>query len=159
MRPWFWINLFWMFVAVFSLTGCFSSDPSSDESLNSSIVSNPNTAGGKDHQDKLPMLTFESLEHNFGRIIEGETVAFSFSFTNTGKSDLIIADVSTSCGCTVPSYPKTAIKPGEKGAVKVSFNSRGRRGFQTKSVIVLANTQPNVTQLKIKAQVVTPGME
>ena len=71
--------------------------------------------------------------------------------------DLVIADVSASCGCTVPSFPKTAIRPGEEGVVKVSFDSRGRKGFQSKSLLVVANTQPNVTQLKIRAEVVKPG--
>jgi len=72
---------------------------------------------------------------------------------------LVIADVSTSCGCTVASYPRTAIQPGEAGSVSISFNSKGRRGYQTKTIVVVANTQPNVTQLKIKAQVITPGAD
>jgi hypothetical protein len=85
--------------------------------------------------------------------MEGETVSFDFKFRNTGKTDLVITEVSSSCGCTVPSYPKTAIRPGQEGSIKVAFNSRGKKGYQTKSVVVLANTQPNATQLRIKAQI------
>jgi len=121
--------------------------------IGTDVVNNPQTASGKANMDKLPVISFEELEHNFGKIIEGETVSYIFLFSNTGKSDLLISDVSTSCGCTVPFYPKTPIRPGEKGELKITFNSRGRRGLQNKSIVVVANTQPNVTQLKIKAEV------
>ncbi|NQV02460.1 MAG: DUF1573 domain-containing protein [Bacteroidia bacterium] len=141
------------------LSSCSSNPLSQDQLLDSNVVSNPNSATGNENQDLLPVITFEEDEHNFGRIIEGETVSFNFAFTNTGKRDLLIADVSTSCGCTVPSYPKSAIRPGESGVVKIAFNSQGRKGYQTKTIVVVANTQPNVVQLKIKAQVVTPGAE
>jgi hypothetical protein len=71
----------------------------------------------------------------------------------------VIADVSTSCGCTVPSFPKTPVRPGEENIIKVAFNSTGKRGYQSKNIVVVANTQPNTTLLRIKAQVVTPGSE
>jgi hypothetical protein len=137
--------------------GCKQGNGSAGEYLPGDVVTNPNTADGKADLSNLPVITFEEKEHDFGKIIDGESVSFEFRFTNTGKTDLVIADVSTSCGCTVPSYPKTAIRPGQSGSVKVSFNSRGRRGMQTKNIVVVANTQPNITQLKIKAQVVPPG--
>lgn len=141
------------------LGGCNSSSQNRDQLLDSGLVNNPNSASGETNNDLLPAITFTENEHDFGRIIEGESVSFNFSFTNTGKKELVIADVSTSCGCTVPSYPKTAIRPGESGVIKIAFNSHGRRGFQTKTIVVVANTQPNVTQLKIKAQVISPGAE
>lgn len=141
------------------ISGCNSTSKDNDQLLDSKLVTNPNSASDEGIKGTLPIITFEESEHDFGRIIEGESVSFNFAFTNTGKSDLVIADVSTSCGCTVPSYPKTAIKPGESGSVKIAFNSQGRRGYQTKAIVVVANTQPNVTQLKIKAQVIAPGAE
>jgi hypothetical protein len=85
--------------------------------------------------------------------LQGETVSYPFKFKNSGKSDLIIADVSTSCGCTVPSYPKEPIHPGQDGVIKVSFNSAGKHGFQNKSIVIVANTQPNTVILRIKAEV------
>ena len=141
------------------LSSCNSNSQDKYQLLDSDVVENPNSASGGINQDLLPIITFEETDHDFGRIIEGETVSFNFSFTNTGKRDLVIAEVSTSCGCTVPSYPKTAVRPGESGVVKIAFNSRGRKGYQTKTIVVVANTQPTVTQLKIKAQVVAPGAE
>jgi len=139
--------------------GCNQGGPSGEGTLSTDVVNNPNSASGKANQDALPVITFTETEHDFGRILEGETVSYIFNFKNTGKSDLIIADVSTSCGCTVPSYPKMPVRPGESGTVKVAFNSNGRRGFQNKNIVVVSNTQPNTTIIRIKAQVVNPATE
>jgi hypothetical protein len=152
-------KIFWfpsLFLSLIFLWSCGSNDQGS---LSSDVVNNPNTANGKPDLSSLPFIKFEEEVHDFGKIIEGETVSYSFKFTNTGKTDLIIADVSTSCGCTVPSFPKTPIRPGEKEIIKVSFNSAGKRGYQTKNIVVVANTQPNTTMIRIKAQVVSPGSE
>jgi hypothetical protein len=127
--------------------------------LSTDIVNNPNSANRKSDLSVLPQIKFEEEVHDFGKIIEGETVSYSFKFKNTGKSDLVIADVSTSCGCTVPSYPKTPVRPGDEEVIKVAFSSAGKRGYQAKTIVVVANTQPNTTIIKIKAQVVSPGSE
>lgn len=141
------------------LAGCTSGGQNGQETLPADLVNNPNSASKTADKGSLPVIQFEETDHDFGRIIEGESVSYSFNFTNTGKSDLIIAEVSSSCGCTVPSYPKTPIRPGEKGTVKVAFNSSGRRGFQSKNIVVASNTQPNTTVISIRAQVVNPGSE
>jgi hypothetical protein len=130
-----------------------------DAKISTDLVNNPNSASGDNNQGNLPVFKFEEIEHDFGKILQGESVAYDFGFTNTGKTDLIIVDVSTSCGCTVPSFPKTPIQPGEKGAIKVSFNSAGKFGLQTKNVLVVANTQPNTTLLRIKVQIVSPNSD
>jgi hypothetical protein len=127
--------------------------------ISTDVVTNPNSAKGNADKSMLPVIQFNEEVHDFGKIIEGETVSYSFKFKNTGKTDLIIADVSTSCGCAVPSYPKTPIKPGEENSIKVSFNSAGKRGFQSKDIVIVANTQPNTTLIRIKTQVVSPGSE
>ncbi|MFZ4520390.1 MAG: DUF1573 domain-containing protein [Bacteroidales bacterium] len=146
-------------VSLLIMSACKPGVRNGGETIPADLVNNPNTANGKGATETLPVIQFEEAEHDFGRIIEGETVSYSFSFKNSGKSDLIIAEVTTSCGCTVPSYPKTPIRPGEEGTVKVAFNSNGKRGYQSKNIIVAANTQPNTTVLRIKAQVVNPSTE
>ncbi|MCX6243292.1 MAG: DUF1573 domain-containing protein [Bacteroidetes bacterium] len=138
-------------VGMISFSGCNRSKVTSD------VIENPNTASGKGDLSQLPAFKFEAESHDFGKIIQGESVSFQFRFKNTGKSDLIISDVSTSCGCTVPSFPKTPIRPGQGDAIKVSFNSAGKKGFQNKSIVIVANTQPNTTILKIKAEVMMSG--
>jgi len=141
------------------LSGCSSGAHKGEATLPADLVNNPNSATGKAGTGSLPVITFEETDHDFGRIIEGETVSYSFNFTNSGKSDLIIAEVTTSCGCTVPSYSTTPVKPGEKGAIKIAFSSSGRRGYQSKNILVTSNTQPNTTVIRVKAQVVNPGSE
>ena len=127
--------------------------------ISADVVNNPNTANGKTDKSNLPAIQFVEEVHDFGKIYEGETVSYSFKFRNTGKTDLIIADVSTSCGCTVPSFPKTPIHPGKEGAIKVSFNSAGKRGYQSKNIVVVSNSQPNTAMVRIKALVLSPGSD
>ncbi|MEI7663567.1 MAG: DUF1573 domain-containing protein [Bacteroidota bacterium] len=145
--------------AILVTSGCKPGSQGGQGSISTDVVNNPNSASGKPNSGSLPSIKFDDIEHDFGRIIEGETVSYSFNFKNTGKSDLLIAEVSTSCGCTVPSYPRTPIRAGETGTIKVAFNSNGKRGYQNKNILVVSNTQPNTTVIRIKAQVVNPGAD
>jgi len=120
------------------------------------VVNNPNTANGDVDLDDLPVFEFESDIHDFGRIGQGEKVSFVFKFKNSGKRDLIISGQKATCGCTVADYPKNPVKPGESGQINVSFDSEGKKGMQTKTVTLTANTQPNTKVLTIKAEVVLP---
>ena len=105
-------------------------------------------------QAEGPVMTFDKTNHDFGTIEEGEKVTTKFSFTHTGKSDLIIVDARGSCGCTVPEYPKnTPIKPGESQTITVSFDSSNKPGIQQKSVTLSANTASGREMLRIKANV------
>ncbi len=100
-----------------------------------------------------PKLKFDKTEHDFGVINEGEIVETVFSFTNTGKSELIIASAKGSCGCTVPEWPKEPIMPGEEGQIKVKFNSDKKPNLQQKQITLVTNTDQGKEILKIKAQV------
>ncbi len=142
------------FIITFFLLSCSSKTNSDD--LPAGVVTNPNTADGTFDKDALPVLTFEKDFHDFGKLISGERVTYSFKFKNTGKSLLIISNVSTSCGCTVSAFPKQPIKPGEGASIDVSFDSEGRHGMQTKTITVFTNTQPPTTTLRIQSQVVEP---
>lgn len=95
-------------------------------------------------------ITFEEDSYNFGTVKEGEMVKHTFKFTNTGDKNLVLIDVRTSCGCTVPEdWPKQPIPPGEGGEVKVVFNSNDRVGNVNKGVRVEANTNPTVTTVNL----------
>lgn len=102
---------------------------------------------------EFPVMDFEKTEHDFGTIAQGENVSHIFKFTNTGKTDLLIANAKGSCGCTVPEYPRTPIKPGESGEMKVTFSSAGRNGMQSKTVDITTNTALGQQQLLIKASI------
>ncbi len=103
---------------------------------------------------KFPVMTFAKKEHHFGDITEGDKPETTFTFTNTGATDLIISSASGSCGCTVPDYPKQPIKPGKSAKLKVSFDSTGKPGMQQKTVTISSNTQQGTEVLTIKANVV-----
>ncbi len=103
--------------------------------------------------DKAPFMTFEENIHDFGILKDGEVVTYKFKFKNTGNSDLIISSASASCGCTVPSYPKEALKPGAESAIDVQFNSSGKLGKNEKQITIISNTVPNQVYLIIKAEV------
>lgn len=92
-------------------------------------------------QHGFPVITFDQETHDFGTVHEGEVVTYDFTFTNTGDAPLLITDAQASCGCTVPEWPREPIKPGQKGTLKVSFNSAGKDGAQDKSISIKANTK------------------
>ena len=98
-------------------------------------------------------ISFDKTEHDFGTISEGDIVETVFSFTNTGKSELIISSAKGSCGCTVPEWPKEPIMPGKKGEIKVKFNSDRKPNKQQKQVTLATNSNEGKEILIIKAQV------
>ena len=93
----------------------------------------------KEDSLKLPKLSFDRSLHNFGIIKQGDVVTTNFEMTNNGKSDLKIYKTKASCGCTVSEPEKTLLKPGEKTNLKVTFNSAGKSGQDSKSVTVYCN--------------------
>ena len=135
-----------------------SCNQKNEDRIRGDVVFIPNTADGEADMERLPVIEFKEITHDFGKVIRGEIVSFSFTFVNKGESDLLIADISSSCGCTATEYPDTPIRPGEKNFIKVSFDSNGRKGFQNKTITIAANTQPPTTMLSIKAMVVMPEL-
>jgi hypothetical protein len=100
-------------------------------------------------------MIFSQYEHNFGQVTEGEKIGFVFEFENKGPDDLVIEDVTTSCGCTVPKYDTRPIHPGGTGNLEVVFNTSGYNGIQAKTIKVKSNATVPVILLKITAEVVT----
>jgi hypothetical protein len=103
----------------------------------------------------IAIITFKELEHDFGKVAEGEKVGFVFNFENTGTGNLVIQAASTTCGCTVPRYDTKPISPGRDGEMEVIFDTSGRSGVQTKIVTVKSNASVPVVMLKITADVIT----
>ena len=96
-----------------------------------------------------PVMKFEYTTHDFGKIQQGDKVTYKFNFANVGKTPLIITDAVASCGCTIPTWPKAPIKPGDGGQIIVTFNSAGKKDLQDKLITITANTNPrqNVVHL------------
>lgn len=151
-------------MAFFFFSGCGSgstggSSNGNDTTVNSDALKNPNTADGSSDTSSLPRFQFDEEIHDFGRVIQGEKVSYSFKFKNSGKSDLVISDAKATCGCTIADYPKKPVPPGGNGTIDITFNTEGKKGYQNKTVTIIANTMPNTKVLTIKAQIQVPEDE
>lgn len=123
--------------------------------LSSSLVMNSETGEKVSSQSPMPEFNFEKDLHDFGQLIDGEKVSYSFKFTNSGNAPLIITNAKGSCGCTVPNWPKDPISPGETGTIDVTFNSSGRIGRQNKAITLTANTNPSRKVVNITSEVIS----
>jgi hypothetical protein len=128
------------------------------EALSPDLVKNPISADGKETSD-YAVMTFDTIAQSFGTLVQGEKARMVFRFTNTGKKDLIINSATGSCGCTVPSYPKTPVKPGQSSEIEVLFNSEGKSGHQHKKVQIVANTIPATNTIAITGDIVGPDTQ
>ena len=88
---------------------------------------------------------FSETQHDFGKVVEGIKVQYTFTFENKGSESLIIKDVKTSCGCTAAVVSESSLKPGQTGSIKVEFDTKNRSGRNSKSITVVSNDskEPN----------------
>lgn len=126
--------LYLIAICAFLTASCSESDASADKS--------ENAAAGTTSKGLTTMQWIDSVQ-NYGKIKEGQKLAVSFRFKNTGSKPLIIESVAPSCGCTVADYPKEPIAPGKEGEITGEFDSHGREGLQHKEITIKANT-PNI---------------
>jgi hypothetical protein len=104
--------------------------------------------------DETAVITFKELTHDFGKINETDGKAtYSFEFTNTGNSPLVISRAQASCGCTVPEWTKTPVEAGKKGVITATYNTVGRPGPFTKTITVYSNAETPEVRLIIKGDV------
>ena len=120
---------------------------------NSSIVRNPISANEPEDTINVAKITFEEESFDFGEVEEGDVVTHVYKFTNTGKVPLVISNARSTCGCTVPSWPKDPIPPGEGGELEVRFNTKNKKEKQQKPVTVTANTYPSNTKVFLSGYV------
>lgn len=101
------------------------------------------------------VMTLEQETVDYGDIMKNADGLRVFKFKNTGKSPLKLVNVQSSCGCTVPSYPKEDIMPGETSKIEVKYNTANPGRF-TKSITVTTNGNPEKVVLRIKGNVIDP---
>ena len=107
---------------------------------------------------KFPAMSFDKTTHDFGVIQNGTPVETVFSYTNTGQAPLVIADIKSTCGCTVPKdWSREPLNPGESSQFTVKFDGKGLNNT-SKTVTVTANTQTGRETVKITAFVNNPEM-
>ncbi|HLV92781.1 MAG TPA: DUF1573 domain-containing protein [Aequorivita sp.] len=132
-------------MSVFAFTSC--KDNAADK------VNEDNVAKAAERDaasSKFPVITFEESVHDFGTIESRERVEHFFKFKNTGEAPLTIVDAKSSCGCTVPQYPKEPIAPGEEGELLVKFDGSGQNQVN-KTITLVTNTKNGTETLSIKA--------
>tara|TARA_B110000116_G_C16686274_1_gene513100 strand:- start:485 stop:979 length:495 start_codon:yes stop_codon:yes gene_type:complete len=107
---------------------------------------------------KFPAMSFDKTTHDFGVIQNGTPVETVFSYTNTGQAPLVIADIKSTCGCTVPKdWSREPLNPGESSQFTVKFDGKGLNNT-SKTVTVTANTQTGRETVKITAFINNPEM-
>jgi hypothetical protein len=158
------INCCLLFLMFAVLTACQDQQPAGDseKSLeeikqegpisNADMIRNPVSAEEIDTVN-VAKINFEEVTYDFGTIPEGKVIEHTFKFTNTGKAPLIISNARSTCGCTIPKWPKKPIPPGEEGEIRVRFDSKGKKNAQNKPVTITANTYPNTTRVFLKGNV------
>ncbi len=106
--------------------------------------------------EMAPVANFSEMTYDFGDMKQGDKKDHTFSLTNNGKSELIIRNIRSSCGCTAVAPSKNVIAPGESAPIKVTFDSRGKRGRQSKSITVITNDPKTPTSmLRVSCNITT----
>ncbi|MFD0976324.1 DUF1573 domain-containing protein [Salinimicrobium gaetbulicola] len=100
-------------------------------------------------------IEFKSEVIDYGEIAKGSDGVRVFEFTNTGKVPLVITDVTSSCGCTIPEKPSDPIQPGKTGEIKVKYDTN-RVGPIRKTITVYSNAEEPAKSIKIKGKVLDP---
>lgn len=141
-------NIFSFILASFLVFSC--SNPAAKEK---SLPLPAHKLAEQETRTDLAVIDFKKNSHDFGKVEHGEVLEYTFVFTNTGKSDLVIYSATASCGCTVPEYDKNLIVPGQQGKVKIVFNTRGFRGAQSKAITITSNASNSVMTLFVTANI------
>ncbi|MEO0901247.1 MAG: DUF1573 domain-containing protein [Bacteroidota bacterium] len=107
-------------------------------------------------QDTTAKIEFKSETIDYGEIAKGSDGVRVFEFTNTGTAPLVISDVKSSCGCTIPKKPDAPIMPGKTGEIQVKYDTK-RVGPIRKAITVTSNADTPTKVLKIKGNVKAEG--
>lgn len=144
-------------IGIFAIAATLGTIVSCGKGNAASKVKQENVAQAQERDKEInlgaPVITFDKEVFDFGTVEEGHVVETSFKVTNSGKSNLVITDAKATCGCTVPTWPKEPIKPGETADVIVKFNTSGKPNKQSKTVTLTTNTAKGQEQVKVTGMV------
>jgi hypothetical protein len=130
-----------------AFTSCKEDAASKIKSENVAVAAERDANAGN-----FPVLQLDKMEHDFGTIMNGTPVETVFKYTNTGNSMLVVSNIKSTCGCTVPSNYTKEVAPGETGQFTVKFNGKGN-GKVSKSLTMTTNTEKGTEVVKISAMV------
>ncbi len=142
----------WAIVAAVLFWGCQDEGASG---ITSDMIHFDSQADNKN--GPRPEASFQDTVWAIGVVAEGTVKRHTFKLKNTGDAPLLLADVSASCGCTVAhEWPKGPIAPGEEVGIGLVYDSRGRAGEITSTVMVVTNAYPSTTTLTLAGRVLGP---
>jgi PBP1b-binding outer membrane lipoprotein LpoB len=157
--------LFYIFLSAFIFISCNNNNGKKDNGLdevrldgktsNADIVRMPVTADTPLDTNNIAKITMEETDFNFGSVNEGDVVKHTFKLKNVGNQPLLITDIRTTCGCTVPSWNKSPISANANDQVEVKFDTKGKANEQIKKITIIANTFPAETELILRGMVQT----
>ncbi len=112
-------------------------------------------AEGDDEFPDYADIKFDTTSINLGTLTDKEPKkTVSFKFTNTGTAPLIINQAHASCGCTVATFTKDPVQPGESGTIDVTYNSKGQYpGHFKKTISVRTNAKQQMVRLSIEGSI------
>lgn len=101
--------------------------------------------------ERYAEIKFDTLQADLGTFSSKDAEQkCQFRFTNTGSAPLVIQQVFASCGCTVPTYPKAPIKPGQGGVIEITYNGANKfPGKFRKTVTVRSNAKTEIVRLVV----------
>jgi Protein of unknown function (DUF1573) len=157
--------LFYTFLLAFIATSCNNNNDKKNNGLdevrldgktsNADIVRMPITADTPLDTNNIAKITMEETDFNFGSVNEGDVVKHTFKLKNVGNQPLLITDIRTTCGCTVPTWNKSPIAANANDQVEVKFDTKGKANEQVKKITIIANTFPAETELILRGMVQT----
>jgi Protein of unknown function (DUF1573) len=156
---------FHAFLLAFLFISCNNNNGKKDNGLdevrldaktsNADIVRMPITADTPLDTNNIAKITMEETDFNFGSVNEGDVVKHTFKLKNVGNQPLLITDIRTTCGCTVPTWNKSPITANANDQVEVKFDTKGKANEQVKKITIIANTFPAETELILRGMVQT----
>jgi uncharacterized membrane protein len=145
------ISFFLAFTVTFLLTSCGNDPFSKVETKNVEVASQRDAVA-----TNFAEMTFDKTSHDFGTINDGQAQETMFSYTNTGDTPLVVTDIKSTCGCTVPQgWSRQPLSPGESSQFTVKFNGKGANKV-SKTVTVTANTKKGRETVRISAFINNP---
>jgi hypothetical protein len=133
-------------------------DPKVDTDLIQIPASGQNKGQVEAFNRDVAQLTPEEQVFNYDTVVEGAVIVHTFTFTNTGTADLLLADVSSGCGCTVPQqWTRDLIPPGDGGSIDVTFDTRGWSGNVDKRITAVTNGEPSVVRFVLNGHILSPN--
>jgi hypothetical protein len=104
-------------------------------------------------QESFPIITFLNRTIDYDTIERYSNGHRTFTFYNTGTAPLIVSRVKSGCSCTVASFTKDTLLPGERGQISAKYNTKKPGKFERELVVYSNAKDHSLTKIWIKGYV------